>query len=131
MKSRTTAMWVLNVVLAIVFIMAGGSKLLGVDMQVEAFATWNLPTWFMYVTGALEVAGGIGLLVKQVRLWAALGLAVTMVGAIITHLLNNEASQIVVPIVLLLLSLLSAKMTMKLGKSMANTPAQTDTEQEG
>jgi uncharacterized membrane protein len=60
--------------------------------------------WFRYVTGCLELAGGIGLLIRPVSGLAALGLAIVMIGAIGTHLFLVPDS--ILPASLLLLALL-------------------------
>ena len=46
----------------------------------------GLGQWFRYFTGALELSGAIGLLIPKVRFWAALQIAVVMVGATFTNL---------------------------------------------
>ncbi|MEX0741720.1 MAG: DoxX family protein, partial [Phycisphaeraceae bacterium] len=45
--------------LALAFLFAGGSKLAASEMQVEGFAEWGFPLWFMYLTGALEVLAAV------------------------------------------------------------------------
>jgi len=93
-----TATWV---VLAIFFIMAGGSKLLNPDTHAESFSNWGYPLWFLYVTGLIEVGGAIGLLIPATRLYATLVLGVTMLGAAVTHLRAGEMGAVPVPLVLL------------------------------
>lgn len=39
------------------FLMAGGTKLAGVEMHTENFARWGYPNWFKYVTGSVELMG--------------------------------------------------------------------------
>jgi uncharacterized membrane protein YphA (DoxX/SURF4 family) len=46
--------------------------------------------WFMYFIMALETLGGIGLFVSKTIVLSALGLAITMFGAIYTHYHNND-----------------------------------------
>ena len=53
--------------------------------MVELFDKVGLGQWFRYFTGLLEVAGGIGLLIPRYAFYAAVLLAIVMVGAIITH----------------------------------------------
>lgn len=83
------------------FIMAGGKKLLGQEAQIDSFFQWGYPLWFLYLVGAIELVGGICLLIPQVRFFAVLVLSVTMVGAFITHLRVGEMEAIPVPLVLL------------------------------
>jgi putative oxidoreductase len=67
------------------FIAAGGSKLAGVPAMIEVFDKVGLGQWFRHFTGLLEVAAGIGLLISRYAFYAAVLLAVVMVGAFIAH----------------------------------------------
>jgi len=68
---------------------------------VDQFATIGLGQWFRYLTGTLELAGAIGLLIPRLVGPAAIGLAGVMVGAVITHLtVLPPASDAVGPVVL-------------------------------
>jgi len=91
---------ILAAVLGLVFLFAGGSKLSGQEAMIEAFAHFGLPTWFMYVTGALEVAGAIGLQIPKLATYAAGGLLLIMFGALGSHLLVDPVQQAVPAIVL-------------------------------
>lgn len=93
--------------LAAIFLMAGWAKLSGNPMMVQVFATVGLGQWFRYLTGGLEVAGGMGLLNHHTSGPAAAGLAAIMVGAVLTHqvLLGGGATM---PLVLLVFNLLVA-----------------------
>lgn len=82
---RVVLGWILCVLLALVFVLFGGMKLLGKPIMVQEFNQVGLGQWFRYFTGTLEVAGAIGLLIPKVSRWAALLLAVVMVGALIVH----------------------------------------------
>ena len=44
----------------------------------------------MYLTGALEVVGGLAVAIGILRKFAAAGLALLMLGAIATHLMHAE-----------------------------------------
>jgi putative oxidoreductase len=54
--------------------------------MVQEFAQVGLGQWFRYFTGILEVSGAIGLLLPPVRFWAALQIAMVMVGATVTNI---------------------------------------------
>ncbi len=92
------ALWV---VLGGMFIMAGGAKLMGEHSQVEHFSQWGYPVWFLYVTGLIEVAGGICLFIPKAQFYGIVILSITMVGAALTHLRAHEMSAFPVPLVLL------------------------------
>jgi uncharacterized membrane protein YphA (DoxX/SURF4 family) len=81
---KTTAnilAWILAVLLAAVFLFAGGVKLLGSRAMVQEFTQIGAGQWLRYVTGVLEVSGAIGVLIPKYRFWAALQLAAVMAGA--------------------------------------------------
>ena len=84
-KGRSITLWILSGLVALVFIAAGGAKLAGVPVMVEMFDKVGLGQWFRYFTALLEVAGAIGLLMSRYAFYAAVLLAIVMVGAIIAH----------------------------------------------
>lgn len=75
----------LRVLLTVAFVMAGGAKLMGAEMMVQTFEAVGVGQWFRYVTGLIEVGGAILLWIPAYRLAGAALLAVTMVGAILSH----------------------------------------------
>ena len=94
---------VLWVVLGVMFIIAGGAKLMGEHSQVEHFEQWGYPIWFLYVTGIIEVGGGLCLFIPKAQFYGIVVLSITMVGAALTHLRAHEMSAFPVPLVLLAL----------------------------
>jgi uncharacterized membrane protein YphA (DoxX/SURF4 family) len=100
-RTALIALWVVQVVLAGMFVMAGGSKLAGAPAMVTMFDTIGIGQWFRYVTGIIEVGSGIALLVPSAAVLGALLLIPTMAGAIITNVFVLHASP-VVPLLLLL-----------------------------
>jgi uncharacterized membrane protein YphA (DoxX/SURF4 family) len=82
----TVATWVGRALLALVFLGAGGAKLAGDPAMVGMFDQIGSGQWLRYLVGALEVAGGIGVLVPRVSPLAATGLGLLMVGATVTNL---------------------------------------------
>src|SRR5712672_4817116 len=85
-RGRVITLWTLSGLVALAFIAAGGGKLAGTAQMVELFDKVGLGQWFRYLTGLLEVAGGIGLLIPRYAFYAAILLVIVMIGAIITHL---------------------------------------------
>lgn len=71
---------------AAAFAMAGFAKLRGAPQMVHVFETVGWGQWFRLFIGAAEVAGACGLLVRAVAPLAAVGLAIIMAGAVVTHL---------------------------------------------
>lgn len=85
-KAAKIASWGLRILAATAFLAAGGAKLAGVPMMVETFDQIGLGQWFRVVTGLVEIAGAIALLVPVTAGFGGLLLAVTMVFAVVTHL---------------------------------------------
>ena len=71
-KWRTISIWVLRVVLGLVFLAVGMTKLMGTGNTVEYFAAIGWGQWFRYVTGAIDVAGVALLFVPR---WTCYGAA--------------------------------------------------------
>ncbi|MDP2953986.1 MAG: DoxX family protein [Chloroflexota bacterium] len=94
--------------LALAFLMSGGSKVAGAKMHVENFDRWRYPQAFRPVVGAVEVLGAAGMVVgiwaPLVAFAAAVWLAPTMVGAVYTHLVRAKDRGYPAPGVLLVLA---------------------------
>jgi putative oxidoreductase len=80
------ALWVVQVAVAGMFLLAGGLKLAGLPAMVALFDAIGVGQWFRYVTGSIEVVSALALLVPSLAPFGALLLIPTMVGAIATHL---------------------------------------------
>jgi uncharacterized membrane protein YphA (DoxX/SURF4 family) len=100
-KGRLIILWMLSVLTALAFIVAGGSKVAGVPAMVALFDKVGVGQWFRYFTGVVELTAGIGLLIPRYAFYAALALVVVMVGAIIAQLTVLAGSP-VAPLVLLI-----------------------------
>lgn len=94
--------WILQGVLAAVFLMAGGTKLMGAKMHVENFTKWGLPQWFRSVTGLVEVAAAMLLIIgfwqADLVLIGALLLVACGVGGVITHMRVKDSMKDTMPI---------------------------------
>ena len=112
-------LWIMQILLAAVFLMAG---LMKVTQPREKLATNTNMGWIdgfedghIKLIGTLEILGALGLILPTVTgilpiltPLAALGLALTMVGAITTHLRRQEYPNLIVNIVLLAMALFVA-----------------------
>jgi hypothetical protein len=101
-KGLNIASWVAQVLGAVAFLGAGGSKLAGTAFMVTLFETIGIGQWFRYVTGTVEVVSAVLLLVLRLSGVGALLLCATMIGAIIAHLTVLHDPPIG-PVILLLL----------------------------
>ena len=106
-RAGRIALWAVQLVLAGMFLLAGGSKLAGAAAMVALFDAIGVGQWFRYVTGCIEVVSAIALLVPSFAPFGAIALVATMVGAVATHLFIVGGSP-AVPVVLLLGSLVVA-----------------------
>ena len=85
-RSGVIALWVVQIALGGMFLLAGGSKLLGAPAMVTLFNTIGVGQWLRYVTGIIEVGSAIALLVPSTAVFGALLLVPTMIGAVATEL---------------------------------------------
>jgi len=87
----------------------GGSKLAGSKNFVEMFDSLRLPQWFRVVTGLVQLAGAVGLIIgywqPAAAAWAGIWIGVTMLVACLTHFrVKHPASQAVPAFVITLIA---------------------------
>jgi uncharacterized membrane protein YphA (DoxX/SURF4 family) len=109
--------WVLQGLLALVFLMAGSMKMLRSKEQLAAMMKWveDFTPGVIKLIGALEFLAGLGLVLPAltgILPWltplAAAGLVLVMLGASLTHARRKEFSAIGTTGVLLALALIVA-----------------------
>ncbi|GAA0929209.1 DoxX family protein [Pseudonocardia zijingensis] len=80
------AVWALQILMGVFFIVASGApKFWGDPYAVQIFAEIGAGQWLRYFVGAVEVAGGIGLMVPRLAGPAAVGVMALMIGAAYTQ----------------------------------------------
>ena len=102
-------LWIIQILLALLFVFAGGMKLV---MSTEALIAMGppdqivFPGWFYKFIGLCELLGGLGLVLpgllrRQQHLTplAALGLAIIMIGAVVTTVMAFGAVAAVSPLI--------------------------------
>jgi uncharacterized membrane protein YphA (DoxX/SURF4 family) len=108
------ALWIVQILLALAFALAGIMKVTQPIDRLETRMEWvkDVGPRGVPLIGSLEILGAIGLILPAVTgilPWltpvAAAGLALTMVGAMITHGRRGEYSSIGANLVLLVLAL--------------------------
>ena len=101
-KLPKAAVWAIAILLAVVFVYAGVSKVGGPSASGWAgrLARWGYPPDTRYVNGALEMLGGLGVLIPRCRRAAAAVLVAVMVGALCTHAVHGELPRLIPPLVL-------------------------------
>ena len=90
MKTLRSVVLVLFTLLSMIFVIAGSGKFDKESFIADNFIKWGYSHNFMYLIGLGEVIGGIGLLIPRIRTHAVIILAVIMLGAIYTHLMNFD-----------------------------------------
>lgn len=107
------ALWVVQGLLALAFVMAGGMKVSQAKEKLAEQMPWvnDFSSGTVKLIGLVELLGAIGLIAPMVTgilPWltplAAVGLALTMLGAAATHLRRGENQMIFVNLILLLLA---------------------------
>lgn len=78
-------MFILKVFLTIVFMIAGGAKLMKYKPLKEQFDEFGLKGNYILLVGILEIVGAIGLQISLVSIYAAIGLFLTTLGALFNH----------------------------------------------
>ena len=97
-----------SAILALIVGAAGIAKLSGVPMVHQSFAILGLPLWFGYFIGACEVAGAVGLFIRQLSALAAAGLAIIGAGAVYFHITHTPLSQGIAAFIVLVLAVFIA-----------------------
>lgn len=105
----TIALWIAQVLLAVLFLFAGGTKLV---LPIEVLTSMGspnqiaLPGWFIRFIGVCEVLGAIGLILPgllrirpRLTALAAAGLVVIMIGATVLSFVADGIAGAVVPLV--------------------------------
>jgi hypothetical protein len=104
MTQKNTVLWVVQGLLAALFLFAGGMKLvLPLDQMTGPVA---LPGWFLRFLGTAEVMGAIGLILpgllrihQELTPLAATGLVIIMTGATIITAIGGAVAPALVPLV--------------------------------
>jgi putative oxidoreductase len=117
-KWRTIAIWVLRVVLGLVFLYVGTTKLTGTGHTVEYFAAIGWGQWFRYLTGSLDFVGAALLFSPKGPCLGALVLACSVgTGALISlTMLRGDPTwggpeMVLVPLALAILAAVLAWLT--------------------
>ncbi|MDR3464288.1 MAG: DoxX family protein [Beijerinckiaceae bacterium] len=85
-KIKRTGIWVLRALVAIAFLASAGLKLAGAPGMVEDFTILGLGQWLRIVTGAIEAAGVVLVLVPGTSRLGGLVLLAICVGVFLTRI---------------------------------------------
>lgn len=98
---KSISLWGLQILSALLFIMAGYSKLSGAEQMVKEFNLIGLGQGLRYLTGVLELIGVGLLLTPKFVGFGSLLLTGVMFGAVATHLFLLQDNPIFAAVVLL------------------------------
>jgi uncharacterized membrane protein YphA (DoxX/SURF4 family) len=100
------ALWILQALLAALFLFAGGTKLIMPIEEMTKQMQVPMPGWFLRFIGVAEVLGGLGLVLPwltqiQPKLTplAAAGLVIIMIGAVAVTVMSGEIAMAIFPLV--------------------------------
>ena len=106
-------LWIIQILLALVFLFAGGTKLFIPAEKLQAQAppgAIHFPGWFLVFIGVCEVLGAIGLVLpgltrtrKGLTALAAVGLTIIMIGAVVVTVMGLGILAAVPPLIVALL----------------------------
>ena len=105
----TYVLWIIQILLALLFLFAGGTKLVLPLDVLKSMGSPNqiqLPGLLLRFIGVVEVLGALGLILPgllRIKPWltplAAAGLVVVMIGAVALTVATGEVGQAIVPLV--------------------------------
>ena len=105
-------LWIIQILLVLLFLFAGITKLFPtiIPMPPPPPNAWMPPMWFLKFIGLCEVLGALGLLLpglfrryQYLTVWAAIGLLIIMIGAVVTSVMTMGAAAAVLPLITALL----------------------------
>jgi uncharacterized membrane protein len=101
-----TALWLIQALLAALFLFAGGIKLVTPMEEMMKQMPIPLPGWFVLFTGVVEVLGAIGLILPRLlgispglTPLAATGLVIVMIGATVYTFAAGAVASALIPLV--------------------------------
>jgi uncharacterized membrane protein YphA (DoxX/SURF4 family) len=105
------ALWIVQALLALLFLWAGGIKLVMPIEEMMKQMPIPMPGWFLRFIGVAEVLGAIGLILPGLlhirpglTPLAAAGLVIIMIGATVLTLMTGDITMALIPLVVGLLS---------------------------
>ena len=104
-------LWIIQILLALLFLFSGLTKLLPIiTLPPPPPGMWIPPMWFLKFIGLCEFLGALGLVLpglfhrqQYLTVWAAIGLTIIMIGAVVVTVMTMGAAAAVTPFIVLLL----------------------------
>ena len=105
-------LWIIQILLVLLFLFAGITKLFPtiIPMPPPPPNMWMPPMWFLKFIGICEVLGALGLVLpglfrrqQYLTVWAAIGLTIIMIGAVVVSVMTMGVATAVMPLIVGLL----------------------------
>lgn len=84
-RPRNVGLWGLRIVLGLAFLFFAFMKLSGQPKMVSEFEIVGLGQWFRYLTGMLELVGGLAILTPRISVFGAILLLLVVCGAFVAQ----------------------------------------------
>ena len=100
-------LWIIQILLASLFLFSGITKLVPIiPMPPPPPGAWMPPMWFLKFIGLCEVLGALGLVLpgllrrqQYLTVWAAIGLTIIMIGAVVVSVMTMGVAAGVTPLI--------------------------------
>src|ERR1044072_4081371 len=99
-------LWIIQILLALLFLFAGITKLLPMIPMPQPRGMWRPPMWFLKFTGLCELLGALGLVLpgllrrqRSLTVWAAIGLTIIMIGAVVVSVMTLGVATAITPLI--------------------------------
>jgi hypothetical protein len=100
-------LWIIQILLALLFLFAGLTKLLPIiQMPPPPPNMWIPPMWFLKFIGVCEVLGALGLVLpglfhrqQYLTVLAAIGLTILMIGAVVVSVMTMGVAAGLTPLI--------------------------------
>ena len=105
-------LWIIQILLALLFLFAGITKLFPtiIPMPPPPPNMWMPPMWFLKFIGVCELLGALGLVLpglfrrqQYLTVWAAVGLTIIMIGAVVISVMTMGIAAGITPLIVGLL----------------------------
>jgi uncharacterized membrane protein YphA (DoxX/SURF4 family) len=89
--------WIFVWAVCLFFVQSGIRKLAGLEQMIVMFHDLGYPDWFRIAVGLLEIAGAVLLALPRSTVYAAGGLGVLMIGAVISEAAAGRVFESLLP----------------------------------
>ena len=106
-KALNILLWIAQLLLGIMFLFGGITNTFQPIEKIATTMNWvnEVPHWLVRFIGIAQILGGIGLILPsilrikpQLTVWAAMGLFLQLICAVIFHISVNEENMIGIPL---------------------------------